>query len=276
MAARPEVDVLIAPHRGWQALDVREMWRHRELLGFLVWRDLRLRYRQTLFGALWAVLQPVLATVVFTALFARVSGFAAGDPPYPLFAFAGLMTWMFFTNAILAASTSLVGNQDLVTKIYVPRIFIPLGAIGALLVDLVLNLLVAAGLLVYFRWSLSPAVALLPLFLLGTLMAAVGVGLIMAALNVYYRDVKYAVPFVVQLGLFVTPIIYPLREVPDTLRLVAAINPMSAMVEGVRHALLATPLQWSMVATSMAACAVLLVVGLFIFRRMERRLADVI
>ena len=276
MARRPDVEVLVAPHRGWQALDVRELWRYRELLGFLIWRDLRIRYRQTLFGALWAVLQPLLATVVFTALFARVSGFATGGPPYPLFAFAGLMTWMFFTNAIMAASTSLVGNQPLIAKVYFPRLFIPLGAIGALVVDLVLNLLVVGALLVYFRWPLSPAIALLPLFLLGTLMATVGVGLIMAALNVYYRDVKYAVPFVVQLGLFVTPIIYPLREVPDALRLVAAINPMSAMVEGVRHTLLGTPLQWSMAATSTAVCVVLLIVGLYTFRRMERRLADVI
>ncbi len=269
-------ELVLKPRKGWQPIELGEIWQYRQLFGFLVWRDIKIRYRQTVLGGLWAILQPLLAMLVFTFFFHRLTGIASGGPPYPLFAYAGLAAWTFFANAVGTASNSLVGNQVLISKIYFPRILIPLGAIGALLADLLISLLLMGALMVYYRWPLTWSVAWLPVFVLAGLLAASGLGLILSAANVSFRDIKYAVPFFLQMGLFVTPVIYPLDYIPARFQLLMGLNPMTGIVIGVRHALLGTPVRWDLVGISLVVSAVLLVTGLFVFRRMEYRFADII
>ena len=269
-------ELVIKPRKGWQAIDLGEVWFHRELLGFLVWRDVKIRYKQTALGGLWAVLQPLMAMVVFVGLFNRVAKISSDGPPYALFVFAGLVPWTFFSNALTLSSTSLVGNEQMIRKTYFPRLFIPLGTIIALGLDLLISLGFMGILMAYYRWYPSVVILWLPLFLLGSFLAAGGIGLMLAALNVYYRDVKYVVPFCVQMGLFLTPVIYPLRYVPAKLRTFLGLNPMAGVIEGFRHALLGSPASWEMVATSLSLSLLLFVAGLFLFRRMERDFADVV
>lgn len=269
-------ELVLRPRRGWQPLEAWELWHYRELLLFLIWRDVRIRYRQTVLGGLWAVLQPLLGMAVFTLLFHRLGGTASDGPPYQLFAYTGLAAWTFFANAVSSASMSLVGNQPLISKIYFPRIFLPLGSIGAFVVDLAISVAMVFVLMAYFGWPVASSVLSLPLFTAGMFLAATGVGTTLAALNVSYRDVKYVAPFFLQMGLFVTPIIYPLRWIPDRFHLVVALNPMVGMVEGFRHALLGSPLPLGVVAVSATMCIVLFVLGLYVFRAMERAFADVI
>ena len=208
-------ELIIRPRKGWQPVDFKEVYAQRELLGFLMWRDIKIRYRQTILGGAWAVLQPLLGMVIFTFFFHRLAG-VNGDPqvPYPVFAFAGLSVWTFFSNALSQASNSLVANQAMVKKVYFPRIFIPLGAIGAMLLDLFLSLMLLAVLMIYYHVPLTTKIFLLPLFAFGSLLAASGLGMTLSALNVSFRDVKYVVPFLVQMGIFVTPVIYPMRYIP--------------------------------------------------------------
>ena len=269
-------ELVIKPHKGWQPIDWREAFLHRELLGFLVWRDIKIRYRQTLLGGLWAVLQPLLAMLIFTLVFNRMAGVKSDGPPYPLFVFAGLAPWMFFSNAVTASSNSLLANQQLVAKIYFPRVFIPMGAVVALLVDLAFSLLLLVALLIKYHWALSYQVMLLPLFVVAALLSACGLGLIFSALNVSFRDVKYAVPFIIQMGLFVTPVIYPVSYLPARLRPLLALNPMTGVVTGFRSALLGTPVDLHVLGLSLVVSLALMVLGLLIFRRMERRFADII
>jgi len=270
------VELVIRARKGWQPIDLWELWRYRELFGFLIWRDVRIRYSQTILGSVWAVAQPLLAMIVFTALFHRLAGLQSDGPPYPLFAFVGLTAWMFFSNAISASAASLIGSQQLISKVYFPRALIPLAASGAFALDLAVNLVFIGGMMAYYRWPLTANVMWMPFCLLGMWTAAAGVGLILAALNVHYRDVKYAVPFFLQLGLFVTPIIYPLAKVPARLQLVMGLNPMAGIVETFRHALLGSTLNPWVIGESALVTIAVLVLGLFLFRRMERRFADVI
>src|SRR6266705_4573932 len=231
-------ELTIRPRKGWQAIDFTEIYLYRELLAFLIWRDIKIRYRQTLLGGLWAILQPFITMLVFTFIFHRMAGVKSDGQPYSLFAYAGLAPWTFFATSVTQSSNSLIANQQLVSKVYFPRIFIPLGAIGALLVDLFLSLGLFAAMMLYYRWPLTWAVLWLPLFMLGAVLAAAGAGLILSALNVSFRDVKYAVPFMVQMGLFVTPVIYPAHYVPARWRALMGLNPMAGVVIGFRHALL--------------------------------------
>ena len=214
--------------------------------------------------------------LIFTFVFNRMAGVKSDGPPYPLFAFAGLSAWTFFSNAVSQSSNSLVGNQQLVSKVYFPRIFIPLGAVGALLLDLAFSLGLFAVLMVYYRWPLSGNIIFLPLFILGAILFASGAGLILSALNVAFRDVKYAVPFLIQMGMFVTPIIYPLRYVPARWQGLVGLNPMAGIVLGFRAAILGTAFPWSVIEVSLAMSVLLFVSGLLVFRRMERRFADLI
>lgn len=270
------VELLIKPRKGWQAIDLPEVWRFRELFGFLIWRDIKVRYKQTVFGALWAILQPLATMLVFTLILHRMAGVTSDGPPYPLFTFAGLVAWTFFANSVNASSNSLIGNQNLVAKIYFPRIFMPLATIGALLMDLLLSFGILAALMVYYRWPLTWSVLWLPAFVLCAFLAAGGLGLMLSALNVSFRDIKYLVPFCVQLGLFMTPVMYPIRYIPERFRILAGINPMTGAVLGFRYALLGSHPIWKLFAISGAVSVALFLVGLFIFRRMERRFADII
>jgi len=269
-------ELIVKPRSGWQPIDWKEAVLYRELLGFLVWRDIKIRYRQTLLGGLWAVLQPLMAMIIFTFVFNRMAGVKSDGPPYPLFAFAGLAPWVFFSNAVSASSNSLVANQQLVSKTYFPRVFIPLGAVLALLVDLGFSLALLLCMMVRYHWSLNYQALLLPLFILAALLSASGLGLIFSALNVSFRDVKYAIPFVIQMGLFVTPVIYPIRYIPARLRLLVALNPMTGVELGFRSALLGSAMDWDLIRVSLVVSLVLFLSGLLIFRRMERRFADLI
>lgn len=270
------IELTLKPRKGWQAIDFQETWLHRELLAFLVWRDIKIRYRQTVLGGLWAILQPLVAMIIFTVFFNRMAGIGSNGAPYPLFAYAGLIPWLFFSNAVSLSSNSLLANQQMISKIYFPRIFIPLAAILALALDMLLSLLLMGGLMVYYRWPLPLAAAALPLFALAGILAASGLGFIFSALNVSYRDVKYAVPFLVQMGFFVTPVIYPVRYLPERFQVFLGINPMAGVVEGFRYCLLGTPVNWQLVTLSLLITVALFIFGLFLFRRMERRFADVI
>jgi lipopolysaccharide transport system permease protein len=274
MNSAPEL--VLKPHTGWQPVDWQEIWRGRELFTFLVWRDIKIRYKQTVLGGLWAVFQPLLAMLIFTAVFGRLAGIQTDGPPYPLFAYSGLVLWTFFANSVSMSSNSLVGNQVLVSKIYFPRIFIPLASIGALLLDLLIGLLLMFGLMIHYRWPLSSGCVWIPLYIVGTLLASSGLGLILSALNVSFRDVKYAVPFFIQMGLFVSPVIYPLSHVPARFRVFLGLNPMSGMITGFRQCVLGGSVDWRFVGASFVMSAFLFGAGLFIFRRMERRFADII
>ena len=269
-------ELVVKPRTGWQALDFREVYRYRDLFAFLVWRDIKVRYRQTLLGGLWAVLQPLMAMLIFTAIFHRMAGVPSDGAPYPLFAFAGLAPWTFFSGGISQSSNSLIGNQNLVSKIYFPRVFIPLGAICALTLDLVLSLAMFFVLLLYYRWPISSSLLWLPLFMIGAFLATGGLGLILSALNVNFRDIKYAVPFLIQMGIFVTPVIYPIRYVPLRWQWLMGLNPMAGVILGFRHCLLGSNAPWNLVTMSLGVSLLLFVCGLFIFRRMERRFADII
>jgi lipopolysaccharide transport system permease protein len=269
-------ELTLRPHSGWQPIDLQEFWSRRELLWFLVWRDIKIRYKQTVLGGLWAVLQPLLPMIIFTLFFNRLAGIETDGPPYPLFTYAGLLLWTFFANAVSLSSNSLVGNQALVSKVYFPRVFIPLASIVALLLDLLIGLLLLFALMGYYRWPLSPDWFLIPIYLFGALIASSGLGLLLSALNVRFRDVKYAVPFFIQMGLFVGPIIYPLGYIPTRYQLLLGLNPMSGVIVGFRHAVLGGPMDWSLVTISAATSVALLVAGLFVFRRTERRFADII
>jgi lipopolysaccharide transport system permease protein len=273
---KSSAELLLRPHTGWQPIDLREIYKSRELFGFLVWRDIKIRYKQTILGGFWAVFQPLTAMLVFTLFFNRLAGIQTDGTPYPLFAFSGLVLWTFFANSVSMSSNSLVGNQVLVSKIYFPRIFIPLASIGALGLDLLIGVLLVFAMMIYYRWSVLSGALLIPVYVLGTLLAASGLGLILSALNVHFRDVKYAVPFFIQMGLFISPVIYPLRYVPASYRLLLGLNPMSGMIVGFRHSLLGGPTDWALVLASLATSVFLFLAGLFIFRRMERRFADII
>jgi lipopolysaccharide transport system permease protein len=272
----PSFELVIKPRSGWQPIDWKEVILHRELLGFLVWRDIKIRYRQTVLGGLWAVLQPLVAMLIFTFVFNRLAGVRSDGPPYPLFAFAGLSPWTFFSNSVSASSNSLVANQQLVSKIYFPRVFIPLGSIAALLVDLCFSLVVLFGLMIKYHWSLTYHALLLPIFLVAAFLSASGIGLALSAFNVSFRDVKYTVPFLIQMGLFVTPVIYPLRYIPARWQPLIGLNPMTGVVLGFRSALLGSPADWGLIRLSLLMSVVLFIGGLLIFRRMESRFADVI
>jgi len=271
-----QTEFVIRARKGWQSVDFGEIWRYRELLGFLVWRDIKIRYRQTLLGSLWAILQPLMATLLFTVFFNRYVGIQSDGPPYPLFAYAGLLTWTFFSNAVAFSSNSLVGNQQLISKIYFPRLFLPLGTMGAFILDMFLALGFMVGLLIWYHWPLTISVVWLPLFILGSMAAAGGMGLIFAALNVSFRDIKYVVPFLVQMLFFATPIIYPIRHIPAQYQILVGLNPMAGMVLGFRHALLGTKPAWDIMLVSLGVSLALFVLGLYVFRRMESHFADII
>lgn len=270
------INILIKPRKGWQTVDFAEAFRYRELFFFLAWRDIKIRYRQTMLGGLWAVLQPLLAMLIFSFVFNRLAGVRSDGPPYALFVFAGLAPWTFFSNAVTQSSNSLLASERLVSKIYFPRIFIPMAAAGGLLLDFFVSLTLVAVLMLHYHWPFTYHVLLLPVFVLGIFLAASGLGLALSACNVIFRDVKYAVPFFIQMGLFVTPVVYPLRYVPQRWQGLMGLNPMTGMILGLRHALLGSPVPLKLELVSFAICVGLFVSGLLIFRRIERKFADMI
>lgn len=269
---------VIEPSSGWVALRLRELWPYRELLFFLTWRDVKIRYKQTILGGLWAVIQPVMMMVVFTVFFGRLAAVPSDGVPYPIFSFTGLVPWALFTYALTQAANSLVGNSQLLTKVYFPRLLLPVASTLAGVVDFALSFVVLVGMMAYYRlWPTPKTLLVVPGLVLLCLVASIGVGLWLAALSVRYRDVRYTLPFLTQLWLFATPIAYPSSELPDAWRVVSGVNPMAGVVEGFRWTLLGTDRPpWLMLAMSSASAVVLLTTGLFYFRRTERSFSDVV
>ena len=267
----------IRPSRGWVSINVGELWEYRELLYFLTWRDIKVRYKQTVLGAAWAVLQPFLTMVLFSLFFGKLAKIPSDGVPYPIFAYAALVPWTFFAYGLTQSSNSLVASANLLKKVYFPRLFIPLSSVMSGAVDFCLAFVVLLGMMVYFdRWP-TVNVVWLPLFLLLASVTAIGVGLWLSALNVRFRDVRYTIPFLTQFWLFATPIAYPSSLLPEPWRTVYGVNPMAGVVEGFRWALLGTDTQpGPMIAVSSLAAVALLVTGVCYFRRMEKTFADVV
>jgi lipopolysaccharide transport system permease protein len=264
------------PSRGFRGPGLRELWQYRELSGFLALRDLKVRYKQAVFGAAWAVLQPLAGVVVFTVVFQRLAKVPSDGIPYPLFAFTGLAVWTYHASSVTRAAQSLVGNAPLVTKVYFPRLLVPLAAVLPGLLDLALSLLTLGVMLVIYQMTPGWAVLTLPLWVLALMATTLGVGLWLSALNVQYRDVNHAITLLVQLWLFVSPVAYPSSMVEGGWRWLYALNPMTGVIDGFRWALVRGPEPGPTLLLSMAVTAAVLVSGMLYFQRTERRFADVI
>lgn len=268
---------IIRPSRGWVPLKLRELWEYRELLAFLTWRDIKVRYKQTVIGAGWAIIQPFFTMVVFSVFFGWLARMPSEGIPYPIFAYSALVPWMYFANALSQASNSLVEHRRVITKIYFPRLILPLASVLAGLLDFAIAFTVLVGMMLFYGILPTAAIWTVPLFILLAMTTALGVSLWLSALNVEYRDVRYAIPFLIQFWLFATPIAYPSTIVPERWRALYGLNPMAGVVEGFRWALLGKAEgPGPILAVSVAAIPLLLIGGLFYFRRMEKTFADVV
>jgi lipopolysaccharide transport system permease protein len=252
------------------------MWSYRELLYFLIWRDVKVRYKQTGLGVAWAIIQPLFTMIIFTLFFGRLAGVPSDNVPYPLFAYAGLLPWTFFSNAISNSGNSLVGSANLITKVYFPRMIIPGAAVAAGLVDFAIALIILILLMFYYGVILSWSILMFPVLVTLTTLLAVGVGMWLSALNVKYRDVRFALPFLVQLWMFVSPVIYPTSFLPVKFRWLLSLNPLTGIIEGYRSSLFGRRFDWTALAMSAAITLVLLVYASYSFRRMEKSFADIV
>lgn len=268
--------VVIQPSKSWSLFSFKDIWAYRELLFFLTWRDVKVRYKQTALGAAWAILQPLFMMIIFTIFFGRLAGVGSSGIPYPLFALAGLVPWTFFANSITASGNSLVGSANLITKVYFPRLIVPAAAMLAGLVDFVLAFVLLCLLMLYYGVTLTAQVLFLPVLVLLTALFALGVGTWMSALNVKYRDVRFALPFVIQLWLFISSVILPSTSVPEKWRWLLLLNPMSAIIEGYRSALFGLPFDWPALGIASVLTVLTLIYALFSFGRVERSFADII
>ncbi len=267
----------IAPSRGWVSLKLGELWDYRELLYFLIWRDIKVRYKQTALGATWAITQPFMTMVVFSLFFGHLAKMPSDGLPYPIFTFAALVPWTFFANGLSQSSNSLVGSSNLITKVYFPRLIVPLASVFSGIVDFLIAFAVLLGIMLYYGFVPTLNILWLPLFVLLALVTSLGVGLWLSALNVEYRDVRYIVPFITQFWLFATPIAYPSSLLHEPWRTIYGLNPMVGVVEGFRWALLRTnSAPGPIVAVSASAAVLILVSGAFYFRRMEKTFADIV
>ena len=269
---------LIKPSRGWSWLDMRELWRYRELVYFLVWRDVKVRYKQTLLGAAWAILKPFLSMVIFTVIFAGLARLETDGAPPPVFYYAGLLPWVLFQDGVTKAGNSLVTGSNLITKVYFPRIAIPLASVVAGIVDFALAFLILIGMMVFYGVAPTSAIWTLPLFVILALITSLGVGLWLSALNVSYRDIGYVTPFLVQAWLYASPVVYSTSIIPEGwARIVYGINPMAGVVQGFRWGILGgeAPAP-SLLALSVGVALFLLISGILYFRRTERTFADVV
>jgi lipopolysaccharide transport system permease protein len=278
-ATKSETSMLvIRPARGWTALNLRDLWIYRELVYFLTWRDIKVRYKQAFLGVAWAILQPLLTMVIFSVIMGYLLKVPTDNSvPYPVFSFVALLPWQLFAGALQRAGTSLVGNSNLITKVYFPRLVIPFSAVAAGLIDFCLAFLVLLGLMFYYHLQITVNVLWLPLLVVLALITALAVGLWLSALNVQYRDVQHMIPFIVQAWFYASPVVYSSSIIPSAKwRLVFALNPMAGVIQGFRWALLGTQAPDASLAVSSAVVLVLLVTGLYFFKRMERTFADIV
>lgn len=272
--------LVIEPRRAWVALKLRDLWQYRELLYFLTWRDLKVRYKQTALGAAWAVMQPLFTMLLFTVFFGKFAKLPSDNLPYPLFAYAGLLPWTFFANALASASNSLVGSSNLITKVYFPRLLMPGAAVLAGLADFACSFVLLTLLMIWYQVPVGVNLLLLPVLIMLTAALALGVGLWLAAWQVKYRDVRYLIPFLIQFWMFATPIIYPASMVPERYRLLFALNPLTGIIEGYRVALLGelngAHFDWAALGISALITLAVLVYAAYDFRRLESHFADLV
>ena len=268
---------IIEPKKGWIPIDLKEIWKYRELLYFLTKRDIKVRYKQTVLGGLWAIIQPVFTMIVFTIFFGRLAKIPSDGIPYPIFVYAGLLPWTYFANALSSSGNSLVGSQNLITKVYFPRLIIPVSASLAGLLDFFIAMLVLGVLMIYYQFLPGISILLFP-FLVGlTFLCSVGVGLWLSALNVEYRDIRYAIPFLIQIWMFVSPVIYPVSMVQEKYHWLLAINPMGGVINAYRASILGhKPIDWTLLGISTVIIVSLFLSGMYYFRRMEKTFADVV
>ena len=276
-ARRPET-VIIQPVKGWIALNLRDLWIYRELVYFLTWRDLKVRYKQSVLGVLWAILKPMLTMVVFTVFFGNLAKLPSDGLPYPIWSYTGLLPWEFFAAALSVSARSMLTSGSMVSKIYFPRIIVPLSSVFANLVDFLIAFVILIGMMFFYHITPTINMVWLPAFLLLAVITALGVGLWFSALLVMYRDVNYMLPFITQLWMFVSPVVYASSTIPEKWRFLYSLNPMAGVVEGFRWAMLGTTQSISplMIGISSGIALVLFISGLFFFRRMERVFADMI
>jgi len=267
----------IEPAGAWQGLHLTELWQYRELLYFFVWRDIKVRYKQTVLGAAWAIIQPVVATLMFTVFFGRLGGLSKQvNGSYALYVYVGLSLWTFYSNAVSAAANSLVGSAHLISKVYFPRLLIPISAVLSGLVDFAVSLGFLVVLMAIYRVAPTARILMLPFFVLGTMVVATGAGTLFSALIVSYRDFRYVIAYAIQLWLFATPVLYAIDIIPAKWRLLYSLNPMVGMILGFRAAILGGPIYGDLVAAAFVAAAILLAIALRYFTTVERRFADVI
>jgi lipopolysaccharide transport system permease protein len=269
--------VVIKPKKTFSLDDLRELWQYKELLYFFTWRDLKVRYKQTTIGVLWAVFQPFITMIVFSVFFGSLLKIPSDNVPYPIFVYTGLLFWQFFSSALSETSNVLIANQAIITKVYFPRLILPLSAVVTKLMDFGIAAVILAGMMLYYGFLPHPgSIIVIPILLIITFMASVGGGLFLAALNVKYRDVRFVLPFFIQILLFVTPVIYP-ASVAGKYSWILAVNPMTGVIQNARAALLGTAqINWILISISFAATAVLLTIGVIYFKQVERYFADVI
>lgn len=268
--------VVIRPDESFLARDLHDAWAFRELLYFLTWRDVKVRYKQTVLGALWAVIQPLFMMLIFTFFFGRLAGVPSDGVPYPVFAYAGLLPWMFFQNAVTNSGNSLVANANLISKVYFPRMLVPGAAVAAGLVDFAIAFSILGVLLVIYQIPIGWGVLALPVLILFTALLALGTGMWMSAMTVKYRDIRYALPFMLQFLMFASPVIYPAGWVPEKWRWVLELNPLTGIIEGYRSSLLGRPFQPRALAISFVLTLLILLYAAVTFRKMEREFADII
>ena len=268
--------VIIEASRGWRAINLRELWVYRELLYLLIWRDIKVRYKQTLLGVAWVVLQPVLTTLVFTVFLGILLRVPTNGPPYLLFVYSGLLMWIFFSSAITTSGISLVGNAQLLTKVYFPRSLLPVAAVAARLLDFAIGFVILILLMVYYGVRPTSSIFLLPVLVALMTLLALAVGMIASALNVKYRDVGVLIPVLLHLWMYASPVVYPASLVPGRWRQLYELNPMAGLIGGFRTAVLGGPIHWTSLAVSAAVIIGLLIIASIQFRRMENQFADVI
>jgi lipopolysaccharide transport system permease protein len=272
-----KTNVIIRPKKIFHISDLGELWQYRELLYFFTWRDLKVRYKQTAIGAGWAIFQPFVTMVVFSVFFGGLAKIPSDNVPYPIFVYVGLIFWQFFSSALSDTSNSLITNQAIITKVYFPRLILPISSVITKFVDFLIAAVILVGLMFYYGYAPNlSGVLILPVLLIITFMAAIGGGLVLAAINVKYRDIRYALPFFIQILLFLTPVIYP-ASIAGKYSYLLALNPMTGVIQNARAALLGTaPINWVLILISFISCFVLLLVGIFIFKKIERYFADIV
>ena len=266
---------IIRPRKGWQAVDLRELWHYRELLYFFVWRDVKVRYKQTVLGAAWAILQPVFSMIIFSVIFGNFAKIPSDGVPYPIFVYAGLLAWTFFANTVAQAGMSMVNEAQLLTKIYFPRLLVPSSSAGTHLVDFALSFTIYVALMVWYSHVPGLTILLLPVLVVLTVITALGTGYLLAGLAVTYRDFRYVIPFLLQAWMYASPVVYPVTLIPPQYQRLMALNPMAGIIGAFRSALLNQPVAWDLLGISSFVAVGLFVLGLYNFRRTERWFADI-